>query len=264
MLTRQRCATDKLNALFNAELLAFHCNFDVAPVPMEQELRAGAIAWIATFAPEAISPEGEEQFLEIAYSIRKRPDFRSFGWYRTPYLDAAHYSLTGDYTALSNVINNIDHHNSSLRSALHSPLGLVAAKLTLDDHELSSRMKHCLEDGLFFNDSLMCILSVLKDHPERKIELVKKWRRDIDLVPQDAEMLDYLIRGDGVSNGLIMDELFLTLRYLFCRLLDPELNQIYTKQQLDLFSHWKHHSIWKRMCEHPLLNSRIYFRRHAE
>ena len=264
MLTRQRCATGKLNALFNAELLAFHSNFDVAPVPMEQELRAGVIAWIATFAPEAISPEGEEQLWEIFYSIRKRSDFRSFGWYRTPYLDVARFSLSGDHDALSIIINNIDHHNSSLRSALHPPLGLVAAELSLDDYELSSRMEHCLESGLFFNDSLMCILSVLRDDPQRKIELVKKWRREIDLVPQDAKMLDCVFRGDGISNSLIMDELFLILRYLFCRLLDPELSDIYTEKQLDLFPHWKHHLIWKRMCEHPLLKATIYFRRESE
>ena len=118
--------------------------------------------------------------------------------------------------------------------------------------------------GLFFNDSLMCILSVLRGDKKRKLELVEKWRREIDLVPQDAELLDGIVRDGILSNSLVVSELFLTLRYLFCRLLDPELTEVYTEKQLDLFPYWKNHAIWKRMYEHPLLRPQILFGRVSE
>lgn len=264
MLTSQRCATGKLNSIFKSELLAFQSGLEVAPVSIDQELRAGVIGWIATFAPEAINTEARDHLSDVVRSVRERPDFRTFGWYRIPFLEVARFSLTRNLDSLSNVIANIDHHQSTLRSAMHPPLGLVAPKLGLDDTELLSRIESCLKGGLFFSESLMCILSVLRGDKKRKLELVKKWRREIDLAPQDAKLLDSVVRDDILSNSLIVSELFLTLRYLFCRLLDPNLTEIYTERQLDLFPHWKIHAIWTRMYEHPLLEPTILFERTCE
>ena len=52
-----RVSLEMLERLFNAELLAFHSDFEVQPVPIEQDLRAGAIGGIAAFAPEAVTLE---------------------------------------------------------------------------------------------------------------------------------------------------------------------------------------------------------------
>ena len=258
MFSHEKYATGRLNWLFANELKSFWSDFDLAPVPVEQDLRAGVIGWIATFAPEAIGDEGERELWRISTAVRERSDFRHFGWYRTPYLDVARFSLSKDSDAIAYIIANLDHHKSSLRSALHAPLALIAPRLSLSHPELSSRIENALKHGLFFNESLMCIFFALRGNHQRKIELVKDWRNRIDLSPMDAETLDNVIAGDAVSNNLIADELTENLQYLFCRLLDPELGNVPPRKQLDLFD-GEIHAIWKRMSGHPLVKSSVLF-----
>ena len=252
-------SVDGLDKLFNAELLAFQSNFEVRPVPIEQDLRAGAIAWIAAFAPEAISSKRREQLREILTAMRERPDFNNFGWYRIPYLDVAEFLLFGDFSSLSTLIVNLNHHNSSLRNALHAPFALVAPKLSLDDYdgELAKRIESCLEMALMYNDCLMCIFCGLKNTHERKMELLKEWRKRIRLAPQDIEMLDSMISKSYITNPFLAGELFQNLQYLFCRLLDPEIINSHHGEQPKLFNELSSDTLWKRMAEHPLLQPLI-------
>lgn len=247
MLAQESYATSRLDRLFIAELRAFHSNFDVAPVPVEQELRAGAIGWIATFAPKAISPHGKEELRRVSTAARDRMDFKHFGWYRVPYLDVAQYSLDGDISSLSTMIDNIDHHDSSLRSSLHGPLALIAPRLSLDDNNLSGCIESCLSSGYMYNDSLMCIFAALNDDHERKLTLARKWRMMTSLNPQDIKTLDLVLAGELISNALIADEFSEVLRYIFCRLLDPDVPDALPGQQLDLPLSSEDCPIWQEM-----------------
>ena len=257
MFPHDKYATGRLNWLFTDELKSFWSNFHLAPVPVEQDLRAGAIGWIASFAPEAIGDEGERELWRISIAVQGRSDFRHFGWYRIPYLDIARFSLSEDTEALAYIIANLDHHKSSLRSALHAPLALIAPRLSLSHPEIASRIESSLKQGLFFNESLMCIYFALRGDHKQKVELVKDWRNRIDLSPMDADTLDKIISGTAISNSLIADELSENIQYLFCRLLDPELGNVPPREQLDLFLDAKIHAVWKRMSEHPLVKSSV-------
>ena len=99
-LIGHRVSLDMLDRLFNAELLAFHTDFEVQPVPIEQDLRAAAIGGIAAFTPEAVTLKGREQLRQILTTFHERSDFEHFGWYRTPYLDAAQFLLSSDLTSV--------------------------------------------------------------------------------------------------------------------------------------------------------------------
>ncbi len=261
MLAQESYATSRLDRLFIAELRAFHSNFDVAPVPVEQELRAGAIGWIATFAPKAISLRGKEELRKVSTAARDRADFRHFGWYRVPYLDVAQYSLDGDNSNLSTVIDNIDHHNSSLRSSLHGPLALIAPRLSLDDNNLSGRMESCFKSSSMYNDSLMCIFVALNDNQERKLALIRKWRTMNSLSPQDIKLLDLILTGGLISNALIADGFSAVLRYIFCRFLDPEVSKALPGQQLDLLPDSEECPVWQEMAAHPLVGSLVSAKR---
>ena len=263
-LIGHRISLDMLDRLFNAELLAFHSDFEVQPVPIEQDLRAGAIGGIAAFTPEAVTLKGREQLRQILTTVHERPDFEHFGWYRIPYLDAAQFLLSSDLTSLSWLIANINHHNSSLRSALHAPLALVAPRLSLNDGELANRIECCLKSGFLYNESLMCVFCGLRDVPERKVELVMEWQKRINLVPQDAKTLSSIITGAPISNSLVVDELSENFRYLFCRLLDPEITCGSPKEQLKFFFDLSGETIWKRMAAHPLLKSLVFLKKKAE
>ena len=253
--TQKYYVLSRLDRLFIAELQAFETHFDVAPVPVEQDLRAGAIGWIATFAPESIGPEGRARLSRILAAVRGRDDYRTCGWYRIPYLYVAWASLSGDHSCLSDVTGNIDHHNSSLRSALYAPLGLMAPELSINDEALCGRIECSLKSGLMYNDSLMCVFLAMNGDPERKIETVLEWRENIDLSPRDARKLDSIINDGRISNSLIADEFSEILRYLLCRLLDPDIRDTLPDRQFELFSDRVDCSIWRRMADHPLLSS---------
>ena len=253
--TQKYYALSRLDRLFVAELQAFETHFDVAPVPVEQDLRAGAIGWIATFAPESIGPEGRERLSRILAAVRGRDDYRTFGWYRIPYLYVAWASLSGDHSCLSDVTGNIDHHNSSLRSALYAPLGLIAPELSINDDALRSRMESSLKSGLMYNDSLMCVFLALNGNPQHKVKTAMEWRENIDLAPQDACKLDSIINDGRISNSLIANELSEVLRYVLCRLLDPDIRDTPPDGQFDLGPDRVDCSIWRRMADHPLLSS---------
>jgi hypothetical protein len=122
---------DQLNRLLLAEIRSFRRSFDDRPVPVAQDLRAGAIAWIATFAPEAIGDDARQLLFLTCEAARQLPDYHHHGWYRTVYLDVAQYTLTGEPSWLSTLVSNIDHHSRQLRISLYSPLGLVAPGLKL-------------------------------------------------------------------------------------------------------------------------------------
>ena len=149
----------------------------------------------------------------------------------------------------------LDHHNSSLRSALYAPLGLIAPELGINEGGLCSRIESSLKSGLMYNDSLMCVFLALNEDPERKIETVVEWRKNVDLSPQDARKLDSIISDGTIPNGMIADEFSEILRYLLCRLLDPDIRDTPPDGQFDLFPDQVDCSIWQRMADHPLLRS---------
>ncbi len=221
-------------------------------------MRAGSIAWITAFVPEAIGPDDNNRLRNIVRSICEKQDYSSSFWYKTLWLDAACFLLTGNQYDIAMIIANIDHHNSSLRSAVHPPLGLISTKVGLDDQDFSERIRKCLEKSYFFNDSLICILSALKDDSERKIKLVANWRDGVDLSLHDAEILKNVVEGKGIPNSLISNEFSLIQRYLICRLLDSELDKRFDEGIVDS-SVMDCQSIWNRMDNHPLWRSKISF-----
>ena len=221
-------------------------------------MRAGSIAWISAFAPEAVGRNEKKRLNSIVHSINEKQDYESFYWYRTLWLDAACFLLHGNKNDIVMIIGNIDHHNSSLRSAVHPPLGLISTRVGLDDQDFNQRIRNCLEKRYFYNESLMCILSALKDDNEQKIDFVTKWRNEVDLNPQDVKVLKSIVEGGFISNSLISDEFSRIKRYLFCRLLDPELDKNVNESLMDSFG-MDCQSIWNRMDNHPLWGSAIFF-----
>jgi len=109
---------DRLNALVLAEIRSFRRGFDNEPVPVEQDLRGGAVAWVATFAAEAVDEEARRLLLLTCQAARELPDYNHHGWYRAVYLDVAQYALTGEPDWPFALVSNIDHHSSQLRASL--------------------------------------------------------------------------------------------------------------------------------------------------
>lgn len=247
-------AIDRLDVLVRQEIMDFRRGFEKQPVPAEQDLRAGAVAWVAAFVPEAIARELRELLFLTCDGAREGPDFDHHGWYRTIYLDVAGYLLSGDAAWLDVLIANIDHHASQLRSSLYGPLGLAAPRLKLTHPELVLRVESNLRKHHFYNDSLMCVFCQFQAEPGTRLAQLEYWRAHIDLTPQDIATVETLINRQRLSNGLVFDEYAEISRYLFCRLLDPVFGH---RARSDPFEGAERkltlNTLWQRMSGHPLM-----------
>lgn len=129
------------------ELAAFTAKFEVAPVPRRQELRAGSIAWVAAFLPEACTQDFRETLEQFLHAASELEDYSYRGWYCVPALAAAVYVLSGRLSALTSTIVNVDHHNSSLRTYVIESLAFAAPRLTFDNDELRTRVESNLSSN---------------------------------------------------------------------------------------------------------------------
>ena len=245
--------------MLNFLLNEFFAHIEEDRLSMEQEMRAGSIAWISTFAPEVVGGKERIRIREIRNFMHEKEDYRTSYWYKSLWFDAACFLLDGDQYDIAMIIANINHGNSSLRSAVHPPLGLISTKVELEYQDITQRMESCIEHNCFYNESLMCILWALKGNIDSKIELVKGWLNRIDNNRQSAKLLKGMIDGKVISNSLISDEFSLMQRYLFCRLLDPELDKDFDEDAIDSLI-MDAHLIWSRAENHPLLGTEIFFR----
>jgi hypothetical protein len=242
-----------INRLFQAEIAAFRRGFEEHPVPLEQDLRAGLVAWLAVFAPEAINAESRRLLHVTCEAESEFVDYNEAGWYRTVYLHVAEFALSGDVRWLDVLVNNLDHSSSQLRSSLHAPLGLVIPRLKITFPDLLAKCERNLVLGHFYNDSLLCLFHSAQASPALKLAQLLRWRQHIRLVPQDIETIDAAIKGDPLRNTLIAEEYSEICRYLLCRLAEPEfLREAYP---LALAPHSGPNilGLWKRTQSHPLV-----------
>ena len=133
-------AAHTLDRLFRAEIAAFRREIEIRPVPERQDLRAGAVAWIAAFAPEVLSEDSRRLLLLTCEAESHFVDLNTDIWYRTVYLHAAQFALSGHPKWLDVLVTNLDHRTSQLRKSLHAPLGLVAPRLKLNSPFLVPRI----------------------------------------------------------------------------------------------------------------------------
>lgn len=102
-------------------LREFNRDFEQTPIGEIQDLRALSILWATLFIPEAMSPRFRRALIQTAEQYRGRPDYGNHAWYRALPIEAALYVLTGSPFWLPSLLNNIDHHKSSLRRWQSSP-----------------------------------------------------------------------------------------------------------------------------------------------
>lgn len=214
--------TGRLNAVVVEELHAFESDFDVQPVPRHQEMRAGAIAWIARFIPEAIPTDTGMVIAATTGRLHRYPDHRTHGWFRTLYLDAALFALSGEERYLTDVLSNIDHGSSSLREAVIGPLGLVADRLPSDHPDLNRRIANSLTRGQMHNASLLAVFLATGGSAGFKTRQLEAWRRLPSLVPQDRETIDRLLSRTYLPISLLSEEYARIQRHLLFRLGAPD------------------------------------------
>lgn len=247
--------TGALDVLFRTELKAFLSHIGKQPVPEAQDLRAGVLGFLATFAPESLSDTATELLSETITQLHASPSYSTFEWFRIPYLDAARANLFDDPAALEMVVRNLGHGSRMIRLYLYAPLGLAIRRLDLNRCGFSEAMQRNYEIGHLGNDAGICLLLASRLTESEKRGMLETWH-DRAANVEDKIILSETLKGEPVRNDMIFDEYFNISLALFRALLSLPSQQGDVEGGLNLLS-VEPDEIVKRIRAHPLCASTL-------
>jgi hypothetical protein len=96
-------------------------------------------------------------------------------WYHYLPIDCAAYVLSGDHKRLQLVLENVSHHNSSLRAYVLECLYFIAPHLCYNDPLLLKHTLHNLEVGHFYIEKNLYLIYLAQGGTGDKHALIKKW-----------------------------------------------------------------------------------------
>ncbi len=258
---------ERIAQALDAELDAFLRRLHVHPVPEDQDMHGGFIAWVCAFLPETVPGSFTKHLDSVVREVRHRPDYRASWWYRTLLLDVAFFALTDDPSWLEVAISNAGHGASQLRVAILEALAFVADRLSFDDRMLRERVEANLDHVHFYCEDSVMLLLAGKGPVEEKRAWLQGWLdQGKFLNPHQKEALEALAAGRGVPNTFYLNlflwvQQYVTLRlaattpsrYVQGTLLDvppPQLALDFPLPPPDLVS-----LLWTRLRQHPLMQS---------
>ncbi len=196
---------DSVNALFQSQLKAFVSGLDQLPVPMEQDRRAGAVAFLAAFATETISASSRRLLDTVLNSLEEDRAYSSDDWFKLPYLHAAAFHLHGGM-GINIAIRNIACGSSNLRQGFFAPIGLVAHKLDLRRTDFLEAMRQGLEMQFFYMDAGICLLLSSAMPRMEKVAILESWRPLCPPGSLTREEVETALSGRAIRNRLIFSE----------------------------------------------------------
>ena len=196
---------DRVRSLFDEELARARHDLSGAWGREREDARTSALAWVARFAPEALSPRFRTDLERLVRELRARESFRTDLWVRCLPLDVALFCLTDDPKWLEVPRLNVDHWTSGLRPWELESLALVADRVAFDDPELQARTEHNIEINQMFCDWCVILLAVARGSAERKREKFRRWQARYAQSPvfSAGVLLDDLCRGSLVVNPFL-------------------------------------------------------------
>lgn len=192
-----------LERIFHCELNAFMAHLDHAPVTLEQDMRAGVVAFIATFASEILGQSSIALFNEAMHELWDRPTFLRGDWWKVAFLSAGHSNLFGNREAIDVVERSIGTGNRNIRNFLYAPLGLALDHLHPSGGAFDDGMMQNFRGRHMGNDEGIAILVASKLTAEEKLATLERWKREA--AGSDVEYLDSAIRTRGCRHTLLTE-----------------------------------------------------------
>lgn len=147
---------------------------EVAPVPAEFDEAEHFIAWVARFIPLGLGGYFEDMLRRTMRDLRARSDFKHHGWSRSFGIAVALYMMTDEQEWLEEIIGNLSHHNSWLRSHTCAMFALVADSLPFDANRFQRAMREDVERGHNL-DELVVLAAATLGTADEKRELLRGW-----------------------------------------------------------------------------------------
>ena len=212
-MTSFEAPANPIDHVFRTQLKAFVAGLEQTPVPEMQDMRAGVLAFISAFAPEALSGTSIKLLTDTRDRIRTWPSYPTDFWWRIPYLDVAVFNLQRDMNAIRHLIENLAHGARGIRTHLFPPLGLALPLLDLDATAFVPQMGKNFEIGHLGNDQGICLLLASDTLAPRKREMLEHWRA-IAANEADRETLGKASDGLYIANHAMLHEYLLIVLHL--------------------------------------------------
>lgn len=199
----ERTSAKVLERIFRSELNAFMASIDQTPVALEQDMRAGVVAFIATFASEILGQSSIALFNEAMHELWDRPTYLRDEWWKVAFLSAGHSNLFGNRDAIDVVERNIGTGNRNIRNFLYAPLGLALDHLHPSGGAFDDGMMQNFRSRHIGKDEGIAILVASKLTAEEKHGTLERWKREAS--GSDVEYLDSTIRMRGCRHTLLTE-----------------------------------------------------------
>lgn len=236
----------RLLKIFNAELNLFLASLRIGPVTEAEDMRAGVIGFIATFAPEALDPQTRRRLVKEVRRIQADQDYRRDLWWRIAYLECAAYFLTNDPAFVQLLAANLSHHNSSIRRGLIPAFELAAPRLRSWEVDILTPIRHLLMVGAKFAPDALCLILASRHALETRHELILECREGSP--PQVQEMLGRTLRDKYVQNNLMLSEYSCILTHLVALALESDVTPAEAGadpgDRLDLYTRVQNHPLF--------------------
>ncbi len=259
----------RVGRLLEEELNAFRRDLTIHPVDVIQDYRAAMIAWTAVFLPEAVSVVFTEKLIDIANDMRHRPDFGTWGWYRTTLLDVTLFALTDDPMWLDICKRHYSQQIQQLRTPVMNALAFVVHRLDFDDEELREYAEQNLNWCHFRCEWSAALVLTAPGDAASKREWLTEWlARGKFLNPHERETLKPLAEGYSVPNSYFLNYFLRIQHYVMTRLacalpplyiqgtlleIPPEQTALdLPPEEIDFAA-----LLWKRLQDHPLMQYHV-------
>jgi hypothetical protein len=167
--------TDIVNFIIETELEQFKQDFDIAPIPVSQDIRSLAIEWLCYYCKENVSDENKNAIIKFVNEVIETNDYNTVGWSRIPALLAASFALTENEYHINDLLNNLACQQSSNREFICKALSILCEMLPFDNEyfqssvEINLRKHHGLDD--------ISVIMLLNSNGEQ--EAKEKWLKEI-------------------------------------------------------------------------------------
>ena len=243
-----------LDWVFRDQLRRFMEGLDVTPVTPEQDLRAGVVAFIATFASEALGQSTISLFSEAMTEIWQRPTYWQDDWWKVAFLAAGHSNLFGASYAIDVVAKNIGHGSRNIRTFLYAPLGLAVGQLRPVDAGFDEGMMKNFRIRHMGNEDGIAILLASSLGRDQKRAMLERWRQEAFGV--DAETLDHVLEVGYCRHGMLDEYANIALHLAQVALAmphavteDPQMNLLDGTLTLQ--------DVFARIRNHPLFSTSV-------
>ena len=221
----------------------------------EHELRAGAVAWITAFVPEAVPRLVRHRLLDLLRSLEETPGEAHPAAVGLPLLWAAAHVLDGGRRWLKRLTGPGMADRAELPEVLLTALGLIAPRLACDDPALVGLLGARLRRGGPGVADLLGVWLATEGDRERKLEVLRAAARlPKHLSGPDAEVIALAMAGAPIPvPGLTRDWLVIqawVMLALAGQSLEPDEGDAI--RRLFLAPGLPPGLLWQRVAQHPL------------